>query len=118
MSMKVTVVIRTGACCRRFAPKFNAAQRFLDSEVLRDCAPYVPMQTGHLMRSGNTGTVIGSGKVIYNAPYAKRCYYGRHFKFSRHENKHPQAQAFWFEAAKATKKDAWLAGVSKIIKDG
>ena len=66
------------------------------------------------MRSGNTGTVIGSGKVIYNAPYAKRCYYGRHFKFSK--DKHHQARAQWFEAAKATKFRAWRRGVAAKLK--
>lgn len=112
--MKARLVIHTDLCYSRFAPRFGRAQRFLDSEVLRDSAPYTPMRTGNLMRSGNTGTVLGSGKVIYNAPYAKRCYYGRHFKFSK--DKHPKACAQWFEPAKATKKGAWLDGVSKILK--
>ena len=35
-------------------------QKFIDSEVLRRCDPYVPMDTGSLKRSGITGTVIGS----------------------------------------------------------
>lgn len=112
--MKARIVIHTRACLTRFAPKFHAAQKFLDAEVLRDSAPYTPMRTGNLMRSGNTGTVIGSGKVIYNAPYAKRCYYGRHFKFSK--DKHPQARAQWFEAAKATKFRAWRLGVAAKLK--
>lgn len=112
--MKARLVIYTAVCCARFAPRFSAAQKFLDLEVLRDSAPFTPMRTGNLMRSGNTGTVIGSGKVIYNAPYAKRCYYGRHFRFSK--DKHPQACAQWFEPAKAAKLDKWVDGVEKKLK--
>ncbi len=112
--MKAELVIHVEACCDRFAPRFAAAQRFLDSEVLRDSAPYTPMRTGNLMNSGNTGTAIGTGKVIYNAPYAKKCYYGLHMRFSK--DKHPKACAQWFESAKAAKKTAWMAGVEKILK--
>ena len=112
--MKAELVIHTEVCCSRFAPRYARAQRFLDSEVLRDSAPFTPMRTGYLMKSGNTGTVLGSGKVIYNAPHAKKCYYGLHMNFSK--DKHPQACAQWFEPAKASKKSAWLNGVSLILK--
>lgn len=114
--MKAELVIHVNETCKRFEPKYHRAQMFIDSEVLRDSAPYVPMRpnSGNLMKSGNTGTVIGSGKVIYNAPYARRCYYGRHFKFNK--DAHPQAQFQWFEAAKATKKTKWINGAERIIK--
>ena len=72
------------------------------------------MRDGNLMRSGTNGTKLGSGQVIYNAPYAKRNYYGLDFQFSK--DKHPQACAQWFEKSKATSKDDWLNGVAKIIK--
>lgn len=113
--MKCHLVIHTRQCLARFDARYEKAQKFLDSEVLRDSAPYVPMRTGYLMKSGSTGTVIGSGEVKYNAPYAKCMYYapsGTHFSRA----KHPQACAQWFEKAKAIKKPAWVAGVNKIIK--
>lgn len=112
--MKYKLVINIQQCLNRFDARFTQAQKFLDSEVLRDSAPYVPMDTGYLMKSGNTGTVIGSGEVRYNAPYAKAMYYGTHLHFSK--AKHPQASAQWFEKAKALKKDAWIAGANKIIR--
>ena len=115
MSVSYKFHINTQSCIGRISKKYSAAQKFLDSEVLRDSAPYVPMRTGNLMQSGATGTVIGSGKVVYNAPYAKRMYYGVSFHFSK--DKHPQACAQWFEKAKAAKKDAWLKGVNKIMKE-
>lgn len=108
------IVINTAACVSRFHPRFKQAQMFLDSEVLKDSAPYVPMRSGNLMRSGQSGTTIGSGEVKYNAPYARKMYYGKHFRFSK--DKHPQACAQWFEKSKATKKKNWIAGVNKIVK--
>lgn len=114
MSKGYKLVINTQSCVGRFNKKYSAAQKFLDNEVLKDSAPYVPMRTGNLMNSGVLGTVLGSGKIVYNAPYAKAMYYGTSFNFSK--DKHPQACAQWFEKAKAAKKDTWLAGVRKIVK--
>ncbi len=114
--MKYRLVIHVDATVSRFNPRYEQAQKFLDSEVLRDSAPYVPFRTGYLMNSGNTGTVIGSGNVIYNAPYAKKVYYARNARFSK--AKHPQACAEWFEKAKAAKSKIWLDGVQKIVRGG
>ena len=79
------VIVQSGNCRARltwnprFAPETNAryddAQKFLDSEILRHCDPYTPMRTGMLKKSGILGTVIGSGEVIWIAPYAKKQYY-------------------------------------------
>ncbi len=49
-------------------------QRFVDSEALRRCDRYTPKRTGELIRSGLRGTVIGSGRIIYTAPYAREQY--------------------------------------------
>lgn len=70
--MKVRIVMNTQQCVARFSPRYRAAQKWLDNEVLKDCEPYVPFRTGNLARSGQLGTKLGSGKVIYNAPYARR----------------------------------------------
>ncbi len=114
--MKYRFFINTQKCLERYNALYSKAQKYLDSEVLRDSAPFVPMRTGFLMKSGNAGTVLGSGKVVYIAPYAHAMYYGTHIHFSK--DKHPQACALWFEKAKAIKKDEWMAGVNKIMKGG
>ena len=72
------------------------------------------MRTGKLVQSGINGTVTGMGKVIYNAPYAKSCYYARQRNFSK--EKHPQACAQWFEKAKAVKLKDWEKGANRIMK--
>lgn len=54
---------------------FERKQKYIDSEVLRLSAPYNPFRHGDMIRSGTTGTVLGSGVVEYTAPYAKKQYY-------------------------------------------
>lgn len=116
MSKGYRLVINTASCLNRFDGYYQKAQKWLDNEVLKDSDEYVPMDTGNLRNSGISGTKVGSGEVVYNAPYAKKMYYGKHYNFSK--DKHPKACAQWFEKAKATKKDAWVKGANKIIKNG
>ena len=111
--MGIKVKIHKDFCVNRFHPRYHQAQRFLDSEVLRTSAPYVPMRSGELMRSGDKGTKIGSGEVEYNAPYAKRMYYGLSFNFSK--DKHPPACAQCFEKTKVANIAASKNCVQKII---
>lgn len=62
-----------------FAGKWNKrmyeVQKVVDSEVLRLSDRYIPFRTGTLRNSGIIGTVVGSGKVSWIAPYAKQQYY-------------------------------------------
>lgn len=55
---------------------YSKAQKMVDSEVLRLSEPYVPFKSGFLRQSGTLGTTIGSGEVVYLAPYARYQYYG------------------------------------------
>lgn len=74
-------------------------QKTVDSEVLRYCDPYVPFDTGALKTSGITATVIGSGEVVYNTPYARRQYYENSGKSGGLRGKQ------WFERMKADRKE-------------
>lgn len=92
-------------------PNIEKAQEFVDSEVLRRCAPYVPRDTGELIRSGTRETRLGSGRVIYRTPYARRWYY-------RPANFHgaPKRGNYWFERMKAAGgAKAILRGAAKIM---
>ena len=88
------------------------AQKYLDSQVLKDTDKYVPMRTGILAKSGIIGTQIGSGELEYSAPYARKVYYGANIGFS--QSRHPLACAKFFAASKAVNKNAWLAEVRRI----
>lgn len=52
------------------------AQEFIDNECIKLMKPYTPMNTGALMESVTLGTVIGSGRLVYQSPYARYQYYG------------------------------------------
>lgn len=58
-----------------FSGRLKKAQKFLDSEILRKCDPYIPFKTGMLRDSGILGTKVGNGRIRWIAPYAKRQYY-------------------------------------------
>lgn len=88
------------------------AQKYLDSQVLKDTDKYVPMRTGILAKSGILGTRIGRGEIEYAAPYAKKIYYGVTIRFNK--SRHPLACAKFFEASKAVNKRSWLTEVRRI----
>ena len=96
----------------RWTAKFTAAQKFVDSEVLRYSDPLTPRQTGYLINSGKLGTVIGSGLVKYIAPYAATQYYDTAESRSYDANR----GAHWFERMKAAYKKAILDGVKKLTR--
>ena len=106
----------------KFRAGFNKAteqkqrkiQSIVDSEVLKRCGPYVPLDTGMLRKAGTLGTVIGSGKIVYTAPYARRQYYenkgqGRH-------NASGKRGKLWFERMKAAQKDDILMKAKAACK--
>ena len=88
----------------------GTAQRYVDSEVLRLCAPLVPMDTGELIRSGTRETNIGSGQVIYQTPYARRWYYEpANFQGA------PNRGNYWFDRMKNNGgKTAILNGLARL----
>lgn len=95
---------------RELVENLGDAQKVLDLQVLKDCAPYVPRDTGNLVDSGTRATDIGSGEVVWDAPYADKQYYTAPNKA---HDRHPLAVMQWFEAAKAVRKDAWLRVAKK-----
>ena len=80
-------------------------QRYIDSEVLRLCTPYVPWDRGILNASGTSSTFVGSGEVRYSTPYARRWYYEpANFQGA------PKRGNYWFERMKNE------GGKDKILK--
>lgn len=57
--------------------KGGLVQKAIDKAVIRWCIDYCPFDTGLLARSPNIYTEIGSGKIIYEVPYARYLYYGK-----------------------------------------
>lgn len=51
-------------------------QKFIDNEVMRQSLPYMPNMNGVLQNAMMAQTVIGSGEIRQNTPYARYQYYG------------------------------------------
>ena len=120
--------------------RLSKAEKFIDSECIRQMKPYTPFRTGMLERSATLGTVIGSGHIVYNSPYARYQYYGVvygpnipiyengilvGFRSPKQKHKtnrmltyskagHPQAQCLWFETMKKKHGEAILRGAAAI----
>lgn len=54
-------------------------QKFIDNEVMRQSLPYMPNMNGVLQNAMMSQTVIGSGEIRQNTPYARYQYYGMLF---------------------------------------
>ena len=50
----------------------GVVQQIVDSEVMRYMDPYIPLASGAMRDSMITDTVIGSGEIQVNTPYAHR----------------------------------------------
>lgn len=113
--------------------KYSKAQIFIDNEVLKLNARYIPFQSGFLNRSGVLGTIPGSGEVIYNAPYARYMYYGKIMRdasgraFFGGAPKHvtdedltyhgsPERGKLWFERMKQNHNVQLLRGAANFMK--
>jgi hypothetical protein len=90
----------------KWQERFTQGQIALDNAVLADCEPYTPLLTSMLIKSGTLGTVPGEGVVSWIAPYAHVRYYTPRKTPS---TTGPLRGPFWFENAKAARREAWLA---------
>lgn len=91
----------------------EAALGIVAENVLADCTPYVPYETGALRGSGRAAAKAGVGTVSWGgdadtAQYARAQYYGA-YDHSTSQNAifAPKARGHWFEGAKAERKGAW-----------
>ena len=64
----------------RFEEQFQRAQYFLDSQIMTDMVPYMPMQTGSFINltRARSVAIAGSGRVVAAAPpYGRFLYKGK-----------------------------------------
>lgn len=73
-------------------------QQMVDCEFLKNVEPFVPLDEaglyenpGTLVNSGILDTVIGSGEIVWDTPYARDLYYHDNFQFQGA----PQRGAYW-----------------------
>lgn len=94
-------------------------QSMIDSTVLKGVTPYVPFKTGRLSMSAKSNTKIGSGSIVWTAPYAKQVYrgktkYGKNMVYTK--SKHPLAGPMWAERYKADHMNELKQMIIKKVK--
>lgn len=114
-------------------------QKYVDSECLRVMSPYTPMLSGMMEKSATAGTVIGSGIIEYNSPYARFQYYGKVMIYEptgstwapfggkkavierdliHNTSRHAKAGPYWFDRAMQDHKEEILQGAQDIANGG
>lgn len=130
----------------RFGPQISKAQFELDSMVMSDMIPLMPMQTGQFINvtKAMSATYAGTGKVVAAAPPMGRFLYegktmvdektgspwarkgARKVLVSQYGGKtnaqpnltYTRGQSHWFEEAKERKSKKWIAHVKKTAGGG
>lgn len=97
----------------RLKGKAASAQKVLDALVLRDSNFYCPLDTSTLQKSAIQSSVMGSGKIEWKTPYARKQYYA---PFSHEKSRNPNATMKWFETAKSRKLGEWVKTVEREMK--
>ena len=112
-----------------FQPKsrFELAQIFVDTEVIRRSDSMVPFRQGALRSSGMSASSIGDGWVRYSTPYARYQYYGKVMvgpapktvtNIPLTYSGAPRRGAKWFERMKAQNLNHMMRGAGRIIGNG
>jgi hypothetical protein len=115
-SLRFNVRIDTRRIHGNMQQRLKLAQIALDTQIIKDSNFYAPEDTQTLQRSAITATDVGSGKVVWNTPYARKLYFNPEYNFSKDKN--PNAQGLWFEAAKAVKKGVWKEVAQRALNGG
>lgn len=126
----------------RFERQYNKAQFGLDSMVMTDMVPYMPMQTGTFINvtKAMSAALAGSGLVVAAAPPmgrflyegkvmvdpetnspwarkgAKKIVTEKDLQYNK--NAHPKATDHWFEAAKKEHSEEWIEYVKSVSGGG
>ena len=102
----------------KIAPKLEKAmdkgQVALDTQVLKDSNNYAPQDTSNLINSSIRLTNPGSGKVMWDGPYARRLYHNPQYNFSKDKN--PNAGGLWFQRAKSLHVKEWEKVAERTTK--
>lgn len=126
----------------RFERQYSKAQFGLDSMVMTDMVPYMPMQTGTFINvtKAMSAALAGSGLVVAAAPPMGRFLYegkvmvdpetnspwarkgakkiATKKDLQYNKNAHPKATDHWFDAAKKAHGEEWVNYVKKVAGGG
>ena len=96
---------------RRGLESGGFVQPYVDSEVMRYMEDYMPRLSGHMIDQMIIPTVIGSGEVVVETPYARL---RSKIAKSPPESSGPNRGPHFFERMKADHADDILNGAAKL----
>lgn len=89
---------------------FGKLQIYIDNTVVRHMDAYVPMRTGMLKKSVILGSRMGSGELVFIAPYAHKRYYSQNGRLVGKRGSR------WFQRLWAARRDAVIREVKNYAK--
>lgn len=121
----------------KYGRNLEQAQYLFGNMVLQDCKPFMPLLTGSLQQRSHVSE--GGKEVVFPGPYGRFQYGGkvmvdpvtgnpwarqgakkvltdRPLKYTHQFN--PEAQARWFEVAKAQNQTVWMEKIKDWILNG
>ena len=118
---------------RKGLQKGGPVQTFIDNEVMKQMSPMMPRDEGYMIQSMITSTVIGSGVINVDTPYARFQHEGKVMIYEPTGSTYapkdakkivtardlqyqgaPTRGAFYFERMKKSKKDQILKGAQAL----
>jgi hypothetical protein len=111
--MEVRVEIDEAKIRSRFEGKSREGLIVLKGQIAADTAEYVPRVTGALEGSVKPSDTTSEPFLKWNAPYARRQYYG---EFQHSRQAHPKATRLWFEVAKGINLSRWIEVAKRAFK--
>lgn len=103
-------IIRWNNGANRVDESLDKVQVFIDNTVARHMDAYVPMRTGILKKSVILGSKMGSGELVYIAPYAHKRYY------SNNPTLKGKRGSRWFHRMWAARKDTIVREVKNYAR--
>ena len=114
MPAKVTLRFDAGSFGQSVTVRWQKALPDIAAVVLADCNRYARDDTGRLIQSAYTASMLAQGKLIWSTPYARRVYYTG--TPSRAQN--PAASLRWCEKAKAARLAQWCKLAAQKLGGG
>lgn len=103
-------VIRWNRGTQQLNQNFDRLQVFIDNTVVRHMDAYVPMRTGILKKSVILGSRMGSGELVFIAPYAHKRYYSGNSRLNGKRGSR------WFHRMWAARKDTIIREVKNYAR--
>ena len=103
MPAKVTLRFDAGSFGQSVTVRWQKALPDIAAVVLADCNRYARDDTGRMIQSAYTASMLAQGKLIWSTPYARRVYYTGHASHASNAN----ASLRWCERACALHLAQW-----------